>query len=236
MNKALAIFALVIAVVTSSQAALITSNQTSTVTTDGVNFTFSQFNPSTGNLTAIDLIIQSSTLQGNLTYTKGTGSTYTISNLNAALAISGPGLGVEGYSTSDFTYARTPSGSFTLNATNATRLITVNGTTQSLIGGSPITLSIASSDFGSYLGSSNVDFNVLLNFSDTTIKAGSATMPGIDSTNFLSPTTLALLYTYTVPTPPSPVPEPSQVAASLLVIGGLGIYLLRRRQISTKSA
>jgi hypothetical protein len=225
MKKIFAILASVIAVASSSQAALITSNQTQNLTRSGADFTFSQFNTNNGTLTltAIDLIIQSSTLQGNLTYVR-TSLSNAFSNLNAGLSIA-PTAGLDdGYATEGIVYARTPSGNFSLNATNTSQLITVNGTTQSLIGGSPLTVNLSSSGFGSYLGTETVTFNLALFAAATATGSGTY---NINSPNLLAPTTLSLQYTYT---DTSTVPEPSQVAASLLVVGGLGIYLLRRRR------
>ena len=211
----------------SSQAALITYTDTNNVTTGGSTFTFSQFNPTLGTLNAIDLIIQSSTLQGSATITRNTG-TRNISNMEAFLTID-PESGFDEYFSDGLLYDRTPSGTFTVNATNTTQLVTVTGTTQSLIGGSPITLGIDPSAFASYTGVGTVSFISSLIASETQTGAGSAT---VNYSSLLSPTTLALRYTYS--TGPSPVPEPGQVAASLLVLGGLGVYFVLRRRRSAR--
>jgi hypothetical protein len=214
----------------SVRAALITYTDTNNVTTGGGTFTFSQFNPSLGTLTAIDLIIQSSTLQGSINITRTTGSR-TFTDLNAALSID-PASGFSGYDSNALSYDRTPSGTFTINATNSSRLINVTGTTQSLIGGSPVTFGINPSDFGSYIGVSTVSFDSFILLGDNNTGSGEFS---VDSSNLLSPTSMALLYTYSVP--PAPVPEPGQVAASLLLLGGIGTYfLIKRRRSSSASA
>ena len=212
----------------SSQAALITYTDTNNVPTGGSTFSFSQFNPTLGTLTAVDLIIQSSTLQGNLTYTRTGLANRTYTDLNAAIAID-VAAGFNGYTSTSLSYLRSPSGNFTINASNTSQLITVTGTNQSLIGGSPITLGINSGSFGSYLGLSTVTFDVYTLLGD--VNTGTGTVNENDS-NILSPTTLALRYTYS--TGPSPVPEPGQVAASLLALGGLGVYFVLRRRRSAR--
>jgi hypothetical protein len=87
-----------------------------------------------------------------------------------------------------------------------------------------VTLSI-NSPFTSYIGLSNVNFEAFLLFGDDNTGSGT-TNPNTD--NLLSPTTLTLRYTYTID--PVPVPEPGQVAASLLLLGGIGAYVFLKRR------
>lgn len=214
--------------VSSAQAALITSSDSQNVNLAGVNFTFNQFDPTLGSLTGIDLVIQSSTLQGNLTITRQSG-TLTINTISAALGMD-PVTGFDGYDSTPYNFLRTPSGSFTINSTNTSRLITVNGTTQSLINNTPVTLSINPADFSTYLGISTVSLpaNLNLSYPSTSGSGVVNTLAG----NLFSPTSMQLIYTYTPA--PSPVPEPGQVAASLLVLGGLGVYFVLRRRRSAQ--
>jgi len=201
----------------------VTQNSTENVSTTGTSFTFNQFDSSLGTLNAVDLIIQSSTLQGNITLTRTSGSR-NFTDLTAGLSFD-PAAGFSGYDTTALSYLRTPSGSFTINATSSSRLITVNGTTQSLIGGSPVTLSINSGSFGSYTGLSTVSFSTSILLGDVNTGSGSFTTT---SSNLISPTTLALRYTYS--TTPSGVPEPGQVAASVLLLSGIGGYFFIKRR------
>ncbi len=216
-----------------AQADTLTQNSTDTVTTETTTFTFNKFNSALGSLTAIDLIIQSSTLSGNLTYNRLSGTT-NFSNLVAGLVIDGPILGLsDDYETTPYTYNRTPSGNFFTNLGNTSRLISVNGANQSLISNTPLTISIDSSAFSNYIGSSGT---VGINFTlvpSQTATGGSFT---ISTANFLAATSTTLRYTYTTPGP-SPVPEPGQVAASLLLLGGIGVYVFikRRHQLPTST-
>ncbi len=209
----------------------ITQNATQTVITDGSTFTFNQFNPTLGTLNAIDLIIDSSTLQGSFTLNRTSGSgSRTYTDFTAALSID-PSTGFAGYSSSPLSFNRSPSGNITINSGNLNQLVSVVGTTQSLIGGSPVTLSITS-PFASYIGLSNVSFDAFLLYGDD--NTGSGTMiPNTD--NLLSPTSITLRYTYT--NDPVPIPEPGQVAASLLLLGGIGAYyFVKRRRKSAPAA
>lgn len=208
-----------------AQSTTATQNATQNLVTGGnATFTFNQFNSSLGNLTAVDLIIQSSTIQGNLTVTRNSGSR-TFTQLGALIQIdSAPGLS-GGYASDGLDYLRSPSGSFTVNASNSSRVVTVTGTTQSLIGASPITLSLDSSAFSSYIGLGQIAFTGLLDNYDSQSGSGSAT---VNDSNLLAPTTLSLRYTYS--TAPSPVPETGQVAASLLLLGGIGGYIFIKRR------
>jgi hypothetical protein len=216
--------ALLGAVTAITTAATVSFSDSNNATTDGVNFTFSQFDPSLGTLTAVDLIIQSSTLQGDMTFTRTGLAARTYSDVFAELAIDVQS-GFAGYVTSPLSFARTPSGSFTVDGTNTSQLITVTGTTQSLIGGTPITFGINSAFFGAYTGFGTMSFASFLLVGDD--NNGSGTI-NINTSNLLSPTTLTLRYTYT--NGPVPIPEPGQVAASLLLLGGIGAYVFLKRR------
>jgi hypothetical protein len=208
----------------------LTYNATQNLTTGGASFTFNQFNSSLGTLSAIDLIINSSTLQGNATINRTSG-TRTISDMIALLIVD-PAAGFSGYTGTSLTYDRSPSGNIIVSSGTPTQLVTVTGTTQSLIGGSPITLSINSANFSSYTGLGNVSFDAAIFAGETQTGIGAAT---VAYNNLLSPTSLTLRYTYS--TDPTPIPEPGQVAASLLLLGGIGAYyFVKRRRKSAPAA
>jgi hypothetical protein len=214
--------ALLGAIATVSKAATVSFNDSNNVSGDGSTFTFSQFNPTLGTLTAIDLIIDSSTLQGSFSLNRTSG-TRTYTDFTAEISIE-PATGFSGYTSSALSFNRSPSGNIIMSSGNPNQLVSVVGTTQSLISGSPVTLSI-NSPFTSYIGLSNVNFEAFLLFGDDNTGSGT-TNPNTD--NLLSPTTLTLRYTYTID--PVPDPEPGQVAASLLLLGGIGAYVFLKRR------
>ena len=214
----------------------VTQNLTQNVSTTTSNFTFDQFDSTLGTLSAIDLIINSSTLQGNITLTRTSGiRNYT--DLNAALELVGgatllPDLTDGEYASPSLSYNRTPSGNFTMNSTSSFRTFTVNGTTQSLIGASPVTLSINSSVFANYTGSGTVLYTSAILVGDNSNGSG---ITNTNDSNLLSPTSLTLRYSYT--TGSAAVPEPGQVAASLLLLAGIGGYVfIKRRRAATPTA
>jgi hypothetical protein len=224
MKKIFAILASVIAVVSSSQAALITSNQTSTwnLTTTSQSFTFNQFNSALGTLTAVDLIFNSATLAGGLTLT-ATSSPRTINGLESVITITGTGI------TSFVT--TTPYGSIAFTGTKTNipvsgRSFTINGS-QSAVD-APETLSLLDSNpsYTPFIGGGTFNFGSFLTVDPTGTTANTSNLT-VTGDTLASVANVTLRYTYT---DTSTVPEPSQVAASLLVIGGLGIYFLRRRR------
>jgi hypothetical protein len=217
---------------TGAHADTVNFNDTQNVSTGGTSFTFSQFDPSLGTLSAIDLIIQTSTIQGDVTYTRTGFATRTYSDANAAIGID-TASGFGGYSSIPLSFARSPAGSFTVDGSNPTQVVTVTGTTQSLIGGTPVTLGINPSFFGSYTGLGTVSFTGFTLYGDD--NTGSGTV-NLNDSNLFSPTSLTLRYTYS--TGPVPIPEPGQVAASLLLLGGIGAYvfLKRRKKAATPAA
>jgi hypothetical protein len=209
---------------------ILTSNSTNNVTESGTIFTFNQFDSSLGSLSAVDLIINSSTIQGSFTLNRTSGSR-TYSDFTAALSID-PSFGFIGYDSTALSFNRSPSGDITMSSGNPNQLVSVSGTNQSLIGGSPVTLSIAG-PFTSYIGLSTVGFSSALLFGDDNTGSGSTS---INNANVISPTSMTLRYTYT-PSGPAVVPEPGQVAASLLLLGGIGAYyFVKRRRKSAPAA
>ncbi len=217
-----------------SQAALLTYNATGNVDTDsGYTFTFNKFNPGLGTLSSIDLLINYSTPTGSATVTNNSPTNnVTIRNIKSSLDIfDDAGLGFGGYFGSDLNLNTTPTAkqptNFVLSPSNS-RAFSINSS-QSLIGGTQQVSSISGGSFASYLGSGSVSFFAVSAIDLTTIGSSYA----VNSSAYYANTSLSLQYTYTPA--PSGVPEPSQIAASLLVVAGLGIYFLRRRKAAELS-
>jgi hypothetical protein len=94
---------------------------------------------------------------------------------------------------------------------------------KSLSGNTVHEIAVSSGAFASYLGSGTVSFFAisLVNLNAT------GGIFSVDSTAYYAPTSLSLRYTYTAS--PSPVPEPGQVAASILLCLGAGVFWSYRR-------
>jgi hypothetical protein len=224
MKKIFAILASVIAVVSSSQAALITSNQTSTwnLTTTSQSFTFNQFNSALGTLTAVDLIFNSATLAGGLTLT-ATSSPRKISGLGSYISVTGTGI------TSSADTALYTSFGFTGTKTNIPttgRTFTINGSQSAVAAPETLSLLDDAPTYASFIGGGTFNFGSFLSVVPLGTNANTSNLT-VTGDTLASVANVTLRYTYT---DTSTVPEPSQVAASLLVIGGLGIYFLRRRR------
>jgi hypothetical protein len=204
---------------------LITSNQTSTwnLNTTSQSFTFNQFDSALGTLTAVDLIFNSATLTGDLTLT-ATSSSRTISGLGSYISVTGTGITNSAdtalYTSFGFTGTKT-------NIPTTGRFFTINGS-QSAVD-APETLSLLNDapTYASFIGGGTFNFGSFLSVVPLGTNANTSNLT-VTGDTLASVANVTLRYTYT-PTP-SGVPEPSQVAASLLVVGGLGIYFLRRRR------
>ena len=132
-------------------------------------------------------------------------------------------LGVNAYTSSYLAMTTTPAVPFNLGASASQAFGIAGG--QSLIGGSPVTRAISSLAFAQYLGLGTVTFS-------TNIQANIDTLGdsyNVNATAFNSSTSMTLRYTYT-PSGPVPVPEPGQVAASLLLLSGIGAYVFLKRR------
>jgi hypothetical protein len=103
---------------------------------------------------------------------------------------------------------------------------------QSLVASVPFTQSIALSAWGDFIGTGSL--NLYSVFNALAVADGSNVTPNY--TNLVAPTSLTVQYTYT-PSGPTAVPEPGQVAASLLLLGGIGAYyFVKRRRKSAPAA
>lgn len=213
----------------SLRAAIIDFTDTQNVNSAGLtNFTFSQFDPSLGTLTAIDLLLTSSTPSGNITVTNNSDTnTSTVTGIQSALNILG-GTGHSGYSGSSTALNTSPGSTFYAIAASGSQLFTMNPG-QSLIGGVTQTIPISSGSFASYTGLGTVSFSGYATVNINTFGASYTA----DSTNYFSATSATLRYTYSGT---AAVPEPGQIAASLVALAAIGTFVLRRRFTKKTSA
>lgn len=238
MNSKVLSFAAGLAMFTAAAASAVpstvTQNSTQTVTQSGTSFTFNTFNSSLGTLTAVSLLVQSSDISGNFTVARtGGASNVTINGITTNLFLTGAvgsGLGDDGGYSVGISPARDPSGSFILNSSNSfTRVVGINGT-QSLVSGTPTTVLFDGGlNLNYYIGdgTSTFAYNGLLDI--VLNQSGSAgSTASVTSSNALAPTQLTLQYSYTPGI--APIPEPGQVAASLLLLGGIGAYVFIKRR------
>ncbi len=226
-------FAILLAISASTAVAATESyTDSQTIDTSGVSFTFNQFNPALGSLSAVDVIINSSVPGGSFFFTKTGAGSSTFTSFNAGIQVYSDNFTV-------FDNATTRSLSATPVAGNGTflsasplnnRTFNVSGS-QSLIAATPTTESISSGNWSDFTGLGTITLYGLFNASAT------ATGSNVTAnyTNLSAATSLTVQYTYTVA--PAPVPEPGQVAASLLLLGGIGAYVfIKRRKKSAPAA
>lgn len=204
-----------------------TNNQT--VDTSGTSFTFTKFNSSSGTLTAVDLIINSSVPGGSVFFTKTGFGNATYQSLSAGFQVNSDNSTLFDNSV-NISLTATPAlgnGTFQSSSPLARRTFNV-AASQSLLSSVPYTQSIASSEWGDFTGTGSLTLYGVINAEAAT--TGTNVSPNYD--NLIAPTSLTLRYTYTVP-----VPEPGQVAASLLLLGGIGVYVFikRRHQLPTST-
>jgi hypothetical protein len=210
---------------------ILTYNATPTTSVSGTTFSFSMFDSGLGTLTAVQLLFNSSTVSGNITLA-GNGEDYDFNSASAFVRTFGTGL------TNQNTTAQSLSFSPSLpdsQVGSATQVYTLTGS-QSLIA-SALTYNINSLNWSSYLNAGGVgstpNFTTRL-FPSTSISG--ATPKPTETFNMTAASSYTLRYTYT-PSGPVPVPEPGQVAASLLLLGGIGAYyFVKRRRKSAPAA
>jgi hypothetical protein len=226
-------FAILLAISASTAvAATQTSSDTQTLSENEVTFTFNQFNPTLGTLSAVDLIINSSVPSGAVSFAKGGGGSSSFTSLLGGLSLYDL---TETYfdNGTAINLAATPNagnGTFTSGSALANRTFTLAGG-QSLISSIPTTSSISSLLWGAFTGAGQIQVNGIFNALGSA--SGSNVSPNYSA--LAAPTSVTVQYTYTVA--PAPVPEPGQVAASLLLLGGIGAYVfIKRRKKSAPAA
>jgi hypothetical protein len=204
----------------------LTYNANPTIGTTNTTFTFNLFDSNLGTLTAVDLLLTSSTAAGSVSVdTNSSGVSAEFTNLAASIRTSGTGLSNQFSPGVNLTLS--PGLPYTVPEDDS-QVFSVTGS-QSLIS-STQTYGINPANWSSYEvagGSGNTpDFTgrAFTSFSIT-----SFSQPATSNTLFTAPSNYTLRYTYT-PSGPVPIPEPGQVAASLLLLGGIGTYVFLKRR------
>lgn len=233
MKVAMKLASIVLLFAGTMQAASISYNATVTADTNGQTFTFVQFDTSFGSLTAVDLIIHSSVPGGNFTLTRanaGSGNA-TFNGFDEFLTIDDDYGSVFDGSSNPININVTGNSSIAKPSTNTYLVVSA----QSLLSSSPYTASIASAAWSFYQGTGLVTLNAGLT-ADAQFTMNKNITPSY--TNLFATTSTTLRYTYSTPPGPSPIPEPGQVAASLLLLGGIGgyVFVKRRRKAVVASA
>lgn len=210
----------------------LTYNASPTIGTTNTTFSFLKFDTGLGTLTAIDLLFNSSVAGGSVSIdTNSSGEDATLTNLSAFVRTSGTGLTQQ--NTTAVNLSLSP-GLPSVVSANSSQSFSVTGS-QSLIS-SIQTYAINSTNWSSYQNAGGVgntpDFT---GRAFTTFSITSAVQPITANTLFTAASSYTLRYTYT----PSiaPIPEPGQVAASLLLLSGIGAYVfIKRRKKSARAA
>ena len=209
-----------------------THNATPTTLVSGTTFSFSMFDSGLGNLTAVQLLFNSSSVTGNVTLV-GQGEDYDFNSATAFVRTSGTGLSNQNTSSVGLSFS--PSLPDSQIGSFATQVYTLTGS-QSLIS-SLLTYNINSAFLSSYqnAGGSGNTPNFTTRLYPSTSITGATPKPS-ETFNMAAASSYTLRYTYTPST--APVPEPGQVAASLLLLGGIGgyVFIKRRRKSATAAA
>jgi len=191
----------------------------------GATFTFNQFDTRLGTLSAIQLIINSSTPGGSFDLSRFNSGGNTLGYLQGF----SEQLAVNDDSITDIFNGPVQNISFSGNTTigknMGTRTYTVNSS-QSLLSGGAYTASIAGGSWSYYTGNATVDIYAAI--TPATTLSSNALGIGSSYAGLLAASSFTLRYTYTAA--PSGVPEPRQVAASLLVLVGIGGYAFMKRK------
>ena len=227
MKKTLLALALTACLSASSQAAVSYQTITNAVSSSGVNYVFNKFNEQYGTLTGVTFSIVSSIDSGSFNVLNSAATSARVRAPFDSLSVyDNQGSGGD-YLGSVINFTTTPStagaGATLASGAKQTYALVSN----SLSGGvsQDFDLSAFLASYQSVNGSDNVSFSAF-NGPNTTVSGGNYTL---NSTQWLNSTVLTLTYDYT--TAPAAVPEPSQVAASLLLIGGIaGFVIVRRRK------
>jgi hypothetical protein len=192
-----------------------------------VNLTLNQFNPSLGTLTNVQVTINFVALAGNFSVTATTATAANVASDDdpaTDIRIRGTGLGYTQVDTTE-TVTTTPGVPFTVPG-NSEQTFLVSP--ESILLNNSQTISAGS--FGAYTGTGLVTFQVRSS-PDIVVAGGAFTL---DAIPFTATANMTVNYTYT---PTAAIPEPGQVAASLLLMGGIGAYyFVKRRRKSVPSA
>ncbi len=232
MKKALLIAALAAGAISTSQATItyqIGQVVTNSVTTGASTFNFNQFNTDLGTLTAIQVFINSSIDSEGFTI-NNTGTAGKAYNPNDFLTVVGPGsYRYDGVTT---WFSTTPSLPTNLvNGRNLSNNVDSNSVVSYTIPSTALLTSVDersvfSGEFFHFVGDSTVNFTASI---DPSITTSGGNISSDIGTAIANTTVMEVIYTYDVST--VPVPEPSQVAASLLLVVGIaGFLIVRRRQ------
>jgi hypothetical protein len=221
-----------VSVLASAFAQSVTINQTvtPTLTTTSQTFTFNLFDSDLGTLTAVNLLLNSSVAGGSVSLTTDAESAI-FDSFTSRVRTSGTGLAP--LETTAVPISLNP-GLPNPQSANTLESYYVTGS-QSLIS-SVQTYAINSLNWASYQtpgGAGNTP-----NFSARTFATQTLTTDGSPvfiSTLYTAASSYTLRYTYTPG--PAPIPEPGQVAASLLLLSGIGAYVfIKRRKKSAPAA
>jgi len=229
MKNTLLALALAAGAFTSAQAGItyqVDNTLSHSVTSDGTAFEFAKFNPTLGTLTAIQIFINSSVDSGSFKVRNTSNSAAKVYNPIDALSVVGPAAyyyngGNVHFSTAPTLPTTAPVGRNLAASTTQTYTI---GSTDVLANGRD-QQSLDYSYFPLFTGSGTVEFDAMNNPTVSVTGNGYST----DMSGILNTTEMEVIYTYTAAVVAS-VPEPSQVAASLLLVSGIAGFVIVRRK------
>ena len=213
--SAIALVGLLGFVVSPANAASVSYYTTFDAVNNYADFTLSQFSTSLGNLTAVTITVNFSTLQGSFDVGNTTGSVANVNQANNELTIAGVTAGL-GYATK---YAdihdmvTTPDwNTFSISA-NGSQTFSIAGGQNLLTNDQTV---ISSSNFGAYKGTGVITMKAKAVNSVTTTGVSYNVSSAATSAN----TKVTVTYTFDA------IPEPATMA---LVVGGLGMLAIGRR-------
>ena len=225
MKKTLLTLALAAGLISSSQAGTVFQTVSHTFGNSApTSFYFSQFNSSLGTLTGISYSIVSSADSGTFYVENNNAGIVGVKSPKDYLTVADNQGGYANYDGNNTSILSDPAtlatAPFQLGG-NSSQTFTV--TPKSLIGTGTIDTDLFAFNAAAYTGAGLVSFDATISPS-VTVTGGSVTfdMSGVSNT-----TQMTMTYTYDT----APVPEPSQVAASMLLLGGFaGFVIIRRRK------